>query len=272
MRYITLGYTTVYATPAETIDAAAFAGFRSVGIRITERRPTDPDLGIIGSPAAIADLRKRLNGGGLRLSNVSTFHFHPELRLEDLLPVFDVAAELGASFLVASCYDTDEERYVEKLAGCCAAAARLNIRVALEFIPYSAARTIGQARHLVLKTGQSNAGILVDSLHLDRSGGTPAELAQIEPDLICFAQLCDAKAERPSSDDGLRTEAIGGRLYPGEGALPLNDFLDALPPDIEIECETPNAALKGISINERAKRAGIALRAFLQQNEAARSQ
>jgi sugar phosphate isomerase/epimerase len=267
MRYITLGYTAVYATPAETIDAASFAGFDSVGIRVTGRKPADPDLGVVGFPAAIADLKKRLDGGGLRLSNVSTYHFHPELRLDNLLPVLDATAELGASFMVASCYDTDEGRYVEKLAGCCEAAARLNIRVALEFIPYSAAPTISQARHLVRKTGQSNAGILVDALHLDRSGGTPNDLAQIEPELIHFAQLCDAISERPSSTDDLRAEAIGGRLYPGHGALPLHDFMDALPPDTEIECETPNSALKDISANERATRAGVALRLFLEHNK-----
>jgi sugar phosphate isomerase/epimerase len=263
MNYVTLGYTTVYASPSETIDAARAAGFDSVGIRITGRRPDDPDIGLVGHKTAIREFRNKLDDLGLRLSNVSTYHFHPELHVADLLPVLDATAELGASFMVASSYDPHEERYVEKLARCSEAAARLGIRVSLEFIPYSAAKTIGQARDLVKRTGQSNAGILVDSLHLDRSGGTPADIVAVEPELIHFAQICDACAERPSSAEALRAEAIGGRLYPADGVLPLHEFLDALPPGTEIECELPNAALGLVSVDERARRAGTALREFL---------
>jgi sugar phosphate isomerase/epimerase len=263
MRHLTLGYTTVYATPLETVDAAWEAGFDSVGIRITGRKPGDPDPGLVGNPNAILDLRRRLDGYGLRLSSVSTYHFHPELGLNDLLPVLDAAAELGASYMVASCYDLDEERYIAKLAACCEAAKLLRIRVSLEFIPYTAARTLADAVRLVRRTGQPNAGILIDSLHLDRSGGTPDDIRAVEPGLIHFVQICDAPALRPSSPDGLKNEAINGRLFPGDGALPLFEFIDALPANVEIECEFPNAALVGVSPAEKARRAGGALRTFL---------
>jgi sugar phosphate isomerase/epimerase len=266
MRHLTLGYTTVYATPLETVDAAGLAGFDSVGIRITGRRPGHADPGLIRNPKAILELRKRLDGYGLRLSSVSTYHFHPELSPDDLLPVLDAAAELGASYMVASCYDPDEERYIAKLAHCCEAAKPLQVRVSLEFIPYTAARTLRDAAKFVRRTGQSNAGILIDSLHLDRSGGKPDDIRMVEPDLIHFAQLCDASAKRPSSLEELRTEAISGRLYPGEGALPLHEFLDALPQDVELECEFPNRALEQISVNGRAELAWSAMHAFLDRH------
>ena len=86
------------------------------------------------------------------------------------------------------------------------------LKLALEFIPYSEAKTIEQARRLIGLTGQPNVGILVDSLHLDRSGGTPADIAGIEPELIYFAQLCDAGLPRPTTPEALRTEAIEARL------------------------------------------------------------
>ena len=266
MRHLTLGYTTVYATPSETLDAAREAGFDFVGIRITGRRPGDPDPGLVGNPKAILDFRTRLDEHGLRLSSVSTYHFHPELEPDDLLPVLNATAELGASYMVASCYDPDEKRYVAKLASCCEAAKSLRIRVSLEFIPYSAARTLADAVRLVRRTGQPNAGILIDSLHLSRSGGRPADILAVEAELIHFAQICDASALRPSSSEGLREEAINGRLYPGDGALPLFEFVDALPADLEIECEFPNAALSGVSPAEKARRAGSALRAFLDRH------
>jgi sugar phosphate isomerase/epimerase len=248
------------------VDAAREADFDSVGIRITGRRPGDPDPGLVGNPKAILDLRRRLDGHGLRLSSVSTYHFHPELQPNDLLPVLDAAAELGASYMVASCYDPNEERYVAKLATCCEAAKPLRIEVSLEFIPYSAAGALADAVRLVRRTGQPNAGILIDSLHFSRSGGRPADIQAVDAKLIHFAQICDASALRPTSSEGLREEAIKGRLYPGDGALPLFEFVDALPADLEIECEFPNAALSGVSPGEKARRAGSALRAFLDRH------
>ena len=43
------------------------------------------------------------------------------------------------------------------------------------------------------------------------------------------AQLCDAVAERPSSNEAIIQEARSDRLLPGRGTLPLCDLLDVLP-------------------------------------------
>ncbi len=265
MGHLTLGYSTLYAPPTETIVAAAAGGFKSVGIRITGRRVPDPYTQVINNPSMIREIRHRLDDTGLRLSNVSAYHFYPDLRLSDFVPVIEATAELGARVIVASCYDPDEVRYVEMLADRCQAAAKFGIGLALEFIPYSEARTIDDAYRLVKRAGQPNAGILIDSLHLYRSGSSPMTIKRIEPERICFAQLCDADSDIPGTVEGLRAEAISGRLYPGEGSLPLYQMLDALPGDIEIECEVPNAAHAHLSLSERARRAGDAIRSFLER-------
>jgi len=267
---LTLGYTTLYAGPLETITAAAEAGFESVGIRITGRRPSDPDPGVIGNSAALRQLSGRLRSTGMRLSNVSAYHFHSDLELSDYLPVIEATAELGAPFIVASCYDADEQRYVETLQRFAEVAAGFAVSLALEFIPYSEARTIEDARRLIRRVGGPNLGILVDSLHLDRSEGVPADVAAIEPELISYAQLCDAPSPRPLTPEALRNEAITGRLYPGEGDLPLFEFLDALPAGAEVECELPNAALSHLSTVEKARRAHQAMNRFLNAHASAR--
>jgi len=268
---LTLGYTTLYAGPLETITAAAEAGFNSVGIRITGRRPSDPDAGVIGNTVALRQLSGRLRSTGMRLSNVSAYHFHPGLELSDYLPVIEASAELGAPFIVASCYDADEQRYVETLERFAEAAADFAISLALEFIPYSEAKTIEDARRLIRRAGRPNLGILVDSLHLDRSEGVPADVAAIEPNLISYAQLCDASSRRPLTSEALRNEAITGRLYPGEGSLPLFEFLDALPAGAELECELPNAALSSLSVVEKARRAHQAMTHFFDAYASARN-
>jgi hypothetical protein len=68
----------------------------------------------------------------------------------------------------------------------------------------------------------------------------------------------------------LRTKRAG-RFYPGGGALPLGDFLDALPFGVEIECEAPIQALAGHSAIEQAQHAGNATRSYLARHFAARS-
>ncbi len=269
MSGLTLGYTTLYAEPMETIVAAAGAGFDAVGLRITGRRPGDPDPGVVGNPAAIRALKGALDSRGVRLSNISGYQYFPELRLTHYLPLLETTARLGAPLVVASCYDPDEARYVATLARFAEAAGTFGLKLALEFIPYSEAKSIGAARRLIGLTGQPNIGILVDSLHLDRSGGSPADIAGIEPGLIAFAQLCDAGPLRPSTPDALRKEAIEARLYPGAGSLPLFDFLDRLPAGTEIECELPNASLSHLSPGEKAARAADACRSFFARHRAA---
>lgn len=263
MRDLTLGWLTLLEIPpAEVVTAAAAGGFQSVGLRITGRKVDDTYYPVVGNPSAIREIRRRLTDNGLRLSNTALYHIYPGITLEHLLPAIEASAELGAEIIVVTCMDPDEARWTAFIAACCERADTFGIRLALEFVPYSQARNLEQGCRIVRNAQQPNFGLLVDSLHLARSGGTPGDLSNIDPDLIVFAQLCDAAREKPDGSD-LPTEARTGRLYPGDGGLPLHAFLDALPAHIEIEIETPRADETGITPGERAIRAGDAARRFL---------
>lgn len=263
MEKLTLGWLTLLETPpAEVVSAAAEGGFGAVGIRITGRRLTDFHTPVVGNRAALREIRERLSDGGVRLSNTSIYHLYPEITLDQVLPAFEATAELGANTVIVTCMDPEEARWTAFAAACSERAQAFGITLALEFVPYSNARTLEQGERIVRSAGQPNFGLLVDSLHLARSGGTPAALARVDPELIVFAQLCDADGEKPVGID-LPTEARTGRLYPGEGDLPLHAFLDALPPDTEIELETPRPYPETVTPAERAVRAGDAARRFL---------
>lgn len=264
MAHLTLGYLTLDAPPADTVTAAADAGFSSVGIRITGRRIDDPYTEVIGNGAMIEEIRQRLAGGGVRLSNVSAYHFFPDVERQHLERVLETAAALGAGTVVANSYIADEPRFVDLLAQYCEAASPLGIRVAVEFMRYSALKTMGDADRVVRACGQPNAGFLIDPLHLERSGGTPADIAAVDLARIVFVQLCDAKATvgTPTIDE-LRAEARTGRLHPGEGDLPLHAFLDAMPPGMEIELEVPRPETAHLPLAERARIAAGKGAAFL---------
>lgn len=266
MQGLTLGYLSIAdVPPLGVIRAAAGAGFSAAGIRITGRKPEDafgPD--IVGAAAAIAQIRDCLATCGMRLSNVSAYHLYPQIRMQDLLPVLETSAVLGARFVVAAAYDPVRPRMVDLLGRYGEAASAAGLKIALEPVSYSAASTLDEAYGLVLAANQPNLGLLLDPLHLARAGDTPASIARIDTAKIFYAQLCDASARKPEGID-LASEAKSMRLYPGEGQLPLTQFLRALPAGVEIEAEVPAREHRHLTGDERAAILYQKVSAYLQK-------
>ena len=249
---------TLNASPAGAIDAAAQAGFSAVGIRICARRPGEPFSGtpILGNPLAARALRSRAADSGVRLSNVLAYQLHPGVTWDQVAPVIDSTHELGIGTIVVNGFDSDQARFTALLARYCDAAATAKISIALEFMPFSGVRSLDTALAILEEIGAANAGVLLDSLHLDRSGLLPTAIASIPRARIAFAQICDAKRlSGVLSDAELLQEARWARLPAGEGELPLFDFLDALPPNLEVEYEVPRSDLFDSSPLDKARAA-----------------
>jgi hypothetical protein len=112
--------------------------------------------------------------------------------------------------------------------------------------------------------------VLVDMLHLARSGGRPEDLSGVDPDALPYTQLCDAPAAPPGDDPGLLiAEALQGRLLPGDGALPIREILASLPAGRPLSCEILSSDLnqRFPDTKARAKAVGDATRAFLERIE-----
>ena len=73
----------------------------------------------------------------------------------------------------------------------------------------------------------------------------------MSPALFDYVQPCDARATRPSDAD-IPLEARSGRLYPGDGELPLRELLAALPAGIPLSLEAPSQRHAVLSVTERA--------------------
>jgi len=255
MQTLTLGHLVLGTTAAATIDAAADAGFGAVGIRICARRPGEAFAGtrILGDPVAAKALKARAASHDIRLSNVSGYQFYPDVTWDDAAPVVDAATVLGAPIIVANGFDRDLDRFVPLFSRYCRAAHDAGIRIALEFMPYSAIPDLDCALRVLDRVDAPNAGLLIDALHLNRSGGAPHDIRRIPPERVVFAQLCDARRwSGPRTDEQLMAEARSARLPAGTGELPLFDFLDALPANIEIEYEVARADLADCSPAEKA--------------------
>ena len=128
-------------------------------------------------------------------------------------------------------------------------------------MPMSALKTIGDAHRVIADSDARNVGLLIDSLHLARSGADVAEVCALDPRSIYLTQLCDAPAVR-APDMTLFDEAMSGRMYLGDGGLDLKGLVAALSPDAEIELETPVVADAALPAAQRARRAAEKATAF----------
>jgi sugar phosphate isomerase/epimerase len=112
-----------------------------------------------------------------------------------------------------------------RVAACAEIFNGSGVRLALEFLPYSGIRTLAAARDVCARVGYEACGILIDTLHLLRSGGTSHDVAALSAAEIACVQLADAPAELPAD---LADESRNARLLPGAGAFDTPGFVAAL--------------------------------------------
>ena len=248
--------------PPELIAAAHAAGFASTDLRVLGAPGAAPVTPVIGDRPMIARIAAALADTGVTLFSATGIWLVPGFSLDDALPALEIAARLGAERFLAVGNDPDEARMITNLSRLAEAARSHGLRLALELMPYTAVSSLTKAHRMVAACRQTNLGLLIDALHLARAGGTPAGVAALPPEHISYLQLCDAPAQVPEGLT-LRQESLGARLYPGDGALPLFDLMNALPQGIVVDVETPVVASQGLSVNERACLALSATQHFL---------
>lgn len=250
------------ATPLELIAAAAEGGFGAVGLRIVAPRPGDVVAPVAGNPPAIRALKAELAARSVRVLDVEAVIISPTLDPATLSLAFEAAAELGAHYVLSNMYVPGRAQGAEAFARLCREAARFDLEVMLEFLPISELKTVGDALATLRLAGAPNGRLLVDALHLSRSGGHPRDLVGVPADLMPYAHICDAPAALPAPE-ALIPEIRTGRLLPGEGELPLAELIRTLPDGIPLAVEAPCRETAGLPVNERVARAGAAARKLL---------
>jgi len=227
--------------------------------------PPSPDLDIFPRVKAGPDLRAFVaacRAEGVGVHNIDVFSVGPDDDIADFEPALDIGAEIGARRLTALVQDADTGRAAARMAAFAERAATRDIAVSIEFMQFSQIRSIGAGAAFLAKAGHDNLSLLVDTLHLMRTGGTIADLIATDPALIGAAQICDGPLAAPAN---AFAEAVNDRDIPGEGAFPLPAFVAALPADCPIDIEVPLKRLAdaGVSPLERAQRLVDAARTLL---------
>jgi sugar phosphate isomerase/epimerase len=266
-RQISLAHLTVLdTTPPDLVTAAAAAGFRTIGIRLTATPSVGiPPYDMLSDGPLLRETLRRLGDTGVSVLDTEFLRFEPERSVGVPEGFLEVSARLGARNVLVMSAEPEEARTIERFCELCDRASPYGLHVCLEFAVYTGVRTLADAARVVVRSKRSNASVLIDALHFSRSGGLPAHIAQVDPALFRYAQICDASADMPGPGDtpALVREARTGRLLPGEGALPLAELVAALPDTLPLAVEAPRRATAELPAAERARRAYQALSALL---------
>lgn len=250
--------------PVEMAAIAGQAGYTHLGLRMTPVTPGGWCFPLMDDRAMFRDTKAAMNDAGVRLLDVELLRLAPETKVAAYEPLLAVSAELGARHMLTQIHDDDRGRALANLSEACDLAARYGLTCDIEFLPWTTNRSLSTAAAFVRDVNKANAGVMIDTLHFDRSRSDPAEIRALPTEWFRFIQLCDAPAERPESLEGLLFHAREAREFPGQGGLDLKSVLRALPSDIPIGLEIPNTALdRVIPVGERVSKALKAAKALL---------
>jgi len=213
--------------PADVVSAAAAAGWPACGIWF------DPE---VWTDAGEREIKRRLDDTGVIALDVEPIIVGPGP--DPTERIVQAAATLGARFILFTSRVDDWSLTVERYARACdlALAADPTITVVFEFLPIFPIGTLPEAKRILDEVARPNSGILIDNLHLRTSGLTPADVAAYDRSLFPYIQIADAPLEAPDGFAARLDEAINGRLWPPDGALPVDELM-AVVPDVAISYE-----------------------------------
>lgn len=216
--------------PADFVSACADAGWAACGIWFDAASWTD---------ATATEVRRRLDDTGLIALDMEPIFVTPDGDHGDR--IIDAAVNVGARNLLVVSRGVDDQRFIERFGELCDLAAPHGIGCSLEFMAFMSIRDLPQAIGVLDAVDRPNAAVLVDNLHLARTGGTPDDVATLDPARLPYVQLCDAPAASP---DNLVEEALDERLTLGDGKLPIGELVAALPDHTALSMEIRSAHLR----------------------------
>jgi sugar phosphate isomerase/epimerase len=208
------------------------------------------------------DVARALRSNGMRLAMVEGFAITPNSSAEHLFAEFDMAAEMGAASVCVIDLERDRQRSPAEFAKAAEAAAERGLIVTTE-VGAGRIRDLTAGAEAIAAVGHPAFKLLLDTMHFFRLGSTVAELSALDPAIVGHVQLNDVPM--PAVRTSYMEEALFERRAPGDGDLPLADFLAALAPDVPIGLEVPIRSEfdAGIGHIDRLERSDAGARAVL---------
>ena len=118
----------------------------------------------------LAETMRRCGDTGLFVLDVEAIRLEPGPGPDGCESVLETAAVLGARYLNVICADPDTGRFTDRLAELVQMARPYRVRPVIEFMAWRPLRTLAGA--VAIATGSDGAGLLLDTLHIQRCGAT----------------------------------------------------------------------------------------------------
>lgn len=267
--YSLVHLTNINCPPPQFIYTAAKAGYDAVSLRtIPLGLPGESPYNLAQNPQLMRETRQALSETGIRYTDTEIARIADNIDVKDHEPAMAAAAEMGVTHVLTNIWIQDKECYTEQFIRLCELAAQYGQDVNVEFVTWASVSNLRQTKELLLASGRKNVGIVVDTLHFYRSRVTLSELEDCPKEWFHYAHLCDCGSEIPTEVEALVHTGRAERLYPGEGAVPIQDIISHIPnQDIIYGLEVPHAGrLSELGFEEYARRVLKAAKACMSED------
>jgi sugar phosphate isomerase/epimerase len=209
----------------------------------------------------VAAMRDR----GVSISLGEGFSVRADMNARDRAADLEAMCELGVQRINTVSMDPDLNRAFDQFATLAEMAKAVGVETTLEFGRGLTIANLPSAVAAIRHVARPNFRLLIDTMHLVRSGSDSADLAALDANMIGYVQLCDVPLV--SKYSSYMEEAMSERMVPGTGELPLADILAALPAHLVLGLEVPerSQALAGVGPRERLGRCVEGARGLLAQ-------
>ncbi|HEY0958675.1 MAG TPA: TIM barrel protein [Novosphingobium sp.] len=225
--------------PVRFIELAASLGCNSVTFGAAPLAAIDayPRWSFRSAPQLVQDTQHALADNGISVAAGEGWFILPGRDIRDSAGDLDILATLGAKAITVCGLDPDIVRSFDQIAHLAEMAVARGLGTNIEFVASLPIGDLGTALDAVAHAGRPEVGLVIDAMHLFRSGANATDVAVLDPSLIRHVQLCDAPAKPIIEDYGY--EASFERLRLGEGELPLADLVAVLVRDDIVGLEIP---------------------------------
>jgi sugar phosphate isomerase/epimerase len=235
--------TVIRLSPPQVIEVAARTGYDTVGLRLIGGTEITPAYPLMDDKLLMRATKAAIAATGVGVLDIEFVRITPETDVSSLERFMAAGAELGAKYVITSAFDPDLSRFTDRLAAVSDLASKYGLRAMLEFFPWTVVPDLSTAVKIVEAAKRPALGILVDTLHFNRSPSAFDELDQISPSRLPYIHVADAPVRASYTTEELLHAGRVERLPPGEGGIDIKRILSHMPQDIPVALEVPMTAM-----------------------------
>ncbi|MDR3258948.1 MAG: sugar phosphate isomerase/epimerase [Fusobacteriaceae bacterium] len=239
-----LAHLTILKTsPLEISKIAAECGYDYVSIRQIYMNLLGEDrYELYNDKYMLNEIKSVFRDTGIKLLDIELARVIENTDVGSYEKAFAIGKELGAKHVLNSIWTNKKDYYIEKFAQICDLAKQYDLTVDLECVPIAGVRKLSEAMEVLEVVDRKNAGIMIDTHHIQRAQDDYNDLLKIPDKYFNYCQICDAPSDIPSEREELIRIMREGRDYLGEGGIDVAKILNNMP-IIPYSIELPNSTM-----------------------------